>query len=41
MLPLCKLFFFFFFFLAWFNAPDYYITIVYMGKIGVKLVIIQ
>ena len=42
MLPLRKLFFFFFFFyLAWITAPDYYITIVYIGKTGVKLVLIQ
>ena len=37
MSPLCKFFFFFFF---W-HAPDYYITIVYIGKTGVKLVILK
>ena len=29
------------FFLAWITAPEYYITIVYIGKTAVKLVIIQ
>ena len=35
----CYLYVSFFFVLAWITVPEYYITIVYVGKTGVNLVI--